>query len=98
MVITAALSSFSGDVLYGLWWTLGGVGVYMAYSLFVVFSDNQSDAIFKQVSDKMSKSDYLNMIFADSRTRFTVAASLISAIIVSLNAWLTRWENQQKNS
>lgn len=53
--------------------------------------DNASEAAF--VASGLSKTEWLNTISADQRTRLTVFASLTAALLVSLNAWITRWEN-----
>lgn len=53
--------------------------------------DNASELAF--MASGLSKTEWLNTISADSRTRLTVFASLTAALIVSLNAWITRWEN-----
>ena len=78
----------------GVIWTVAASGIYIVWSFLGVLSDNASDQLWK--ASALDKKEWLNMISADSRTRFTVGASLISAIIVSLNAWITRWENQNK--
>lgn len=53
--------------------------------------DNASELAFK--ASGLSKTEWLNTISADQRTRLTVFASLTAALIVSLNAWITRWDN-----
>ena len=60
--------------------------------------DAASESAFQ--ASGLSKSEWLSTISADSRTRLTVFASLTAAVIVSLNAWITRWEasNNQATS
>jgi hypothetical protein len=53
--------------------------------------DNASEAAF--MASGLTKTEWLSTISADQRTRLTVFASLTAALIVSLNAWITRWEN-----
>jgi hypothetical protein len=53
--------------------------------------DNASEAAF--LASGLTKTEWLNTISADQRVRLTVFASLTAALIVSLNAWITRWEN-----
>ena len=59
--------------------------------------DKASEAAF--MASGLTKTEWINTISADQRVRLTVFASLTAAIIVSLNAWITRWEasNNQQN-
>jgi len=67
-----------------------GGGYALLYVPFRTRLDNASEAAF--LASGLSKTEWLNIISADQRVRLTVFASLTAAVIVSLNAWITRWE------
>jgi hypothetical protein len=67
-----------------------GGGYALVYVPFRTRIDNASEAAF--LASGLTKTEWLNTISADQRTRLTVFASLTAALIVSLNAWITRWE------
>lgn len=73
-----------------------GAGYALVYVPFRTTLDNASEMAFK--ASGLSKTEWLNTISADSRVRLTVFASLTAAIIVSLNAWITRWEASNNQS
>lgn len=66
-----------------------------AYSIFfvpatVVFENASEVAFLGQKT--LSKTEWINLVANDSRTRLSLAVSLMSAFIVSLAAWLNRWD------
>lgn len=67
-----------------------GGGYALLYVPFRTRLDNASEAAFQ--ASGLTKTEWLGTISADQRTRLTVFASLTAALIVSLNAWITRWE------
>lgn len=76
--------------LLPLWISLGYAFLYIPAR---VYLDNTSEAAFK--ASGLSKSEWLGTISADQRTRLTIFASISAALIVSANAWISRWEAQQ---
>jgi hypothetical protein len=57
--------------------------------------ENASELAFK--ASGLTKPEWINIVSGDSRTRFSICASLLAALIVSLNAWVTRWESKNNN-
>ena len=70
-----------------VWLALGYALLYVPLR---VAGENASDKAFQMSG--LGKGEWLSAVAADSRTRLTVAASLTAAIIVSANAWISRWE------
>ena len=81
-------------VKFPTWAKLVPVWVGAFYSfVFVPISlgyQNANEIAYK--ASGLSKSEWVNMVSGDSRTRFSILASLLSALILSLNSWITRWE------
>lgn len=73
-----------------------GLGYALLYVPLRTAYDNASDMAFK--ASGLTKSEWLGAIAADQRTRLTVMASLTAAIIVSANAWISRWEASKVKS
>ena len=78
-----------------LWVRLIPVWIGSAYSfLFVpatVVFENASEIAFMGQST-LTKTEWINLVANDSRTRLSLLVSLMSAFIVSLAAWLNRWD------
>lgn len=49
-----------------------------------------------QVESGFSRSEWVNLVTADQRVRFTAIISIAAAFIVSGNAWLARLEAKQR--
>lgn len=81
------------SVLLPVWITLGYAVVYVPLQLMV---DNSSDLAFQ--ASGLTKTEWLSIVTADQRTRLTVFASISAAIIVSANAWLSRWESSKSKA
>ena len=74
---------------------LGG-GYAVLYVPIRTALDNAGEVAF--LASGLTKTEWINTISADSRVRLTVFASLTAALIVSLNAWITRWENSNNQT
>lgn len=72
-------------ILLGLFYSI--IWVPLRYSF-----DNSNHMAW--LASGFSKNEYVNLVTSDQRTRLTVAASLTAAVIVSLNAWISRWESK----
>ena len=73
-----------------------GAGYGILYVPIRTALDNSSEVAF--MASGLTKTEWINTISADSRVRLTVFASLTAALIVSLNAWITRWENSNNQT
>ena len=62
----------------------------------VVFENASELAFLGQKT--LSKTEWINLVANDSRTRLSLCVSLISAFIVSLAAWLNRWDVKSRES
>lgn len=62
----------------------------------IVFENSSEMAFMGQKT--LSKTEWINLIANDSRTRLSLCVSLISAFIVSLAAWLNRWDAKSREA
>ncbi len=101
-VTETMMSVIVGLVIYGIFswikfpkwarnlplWILGIYG--LIYVPLNVIYENASELAF--LNSKMSKSEWISLISNDQRARFSICASLLVALILSGNGWLSRWE------
>ena len=90
-VIFSAFKFPKWGKLLPLWISGGYALIYVPLN---VMYENASELAYS--SSGLSKMDWINIVTADGRTRFSVMASIFAAFVVSLNAWVTRWEQRNR--
>ena len=97
LVVAGALFCVFTVFKFPKWGKMLPLWISGVYALFYVplnvLYENASEVAYQASS--LTKMDWIGLVTADARTRFSIMASIFAAFVVSLNAWVTRWEQRR---